>query len=129
MVAAIWHFGKGASSSYAWFDPRRGGLGQYLTRRSLHSLVSLAGLIVLVFFLARLTGDPTNLYLPLDASLQARADFAEKHGFTDPLSVQFGGSSKVSAGSISGIRCARRGRRSRSCSRPFRPRSGSPRSP
>ena len=44
-------------------------MGQYLGRRSLHSLVSLAGLIVLVFFLARLTGDPTNLYLPLDASL------------------------------------------------------------
>ena len=65
-------------------------MGQYLTRRSLHSLVSLLGLIVLVFFLARLTGDPTNLYLPLDASLEARAEFAEKHGFTDPLLVQFG---------------------------------------
>jgi peptide/nickel transport system permease protein len=65
-------------------------LGEYLTRRSLHSLLSLAGLIVLVFFLARLTGDPTNLYLPLDASLEARAEFAEKHGFNDPLLVQFG---------------------------------------
>jgi peptide/nickel transport system permease protein len=66
------------------------GLGEYLSRRSLHSLISLAGLIVLVFFLARLTGDPTNLYLPLDASLQARAEFAEKHGFNDPLIEQFG---------------------------------------
>jgi peptide/nickel transport system permease protein len=65
-------------------------LGEYLTRRSLHSLLSLAGLIVLVFFLARLTGDPTNLYLPLDASLEARAEFAEKHGFNDPLIEQFG---------------------------------------
>ena len=65
-------------------------MGRYLGKRSLHSLISLAGLIVLVFFLARLTGDPTNLYLPLDASLQARADFAEKHGFNDPLIVQFG---------------------------------------
>jgi peptide/nickel transport system permease protein len=65
-------------------------LGDYLTRRSLHSLVSLLGLIVLVFFLARLTGDPTNLYLPLDASLEARAEFAKRHGFTDPLLVQFG---------------------------------------
>jgi peptide/nickel transport system permease protein len=63
---------------------------QYLTRRSLHSLVSLLGLIVLVFFLARLTGDPTNLHLPLDASLEARAEFAEKHGFNDPLIEQFG---------------------------------------
>ena len=65
-------------------------MGDYLTRRSLHSLVSLLGLIILVFFLARLTGDPTNLYLPLDASLEARAEFAQKHGFTDPLLVQFG---------------------------------------
>ena len=65
-------------------------MGEYLTRRSLHSLLSLAGLIVLVFFLARLTGDPTELYLPLDASLEARAEFAEKHGFNDPLLEQFG---------------------------------------
>jgi peptide/nickel transport system permease protein len=62
----------------------------YLGRRTLHSALSLVGLIVLVFVLVRLTGDPTNLYLPLDASLQARADFAEKHGFHDPLIVQFG---------------------------------------
>jgi peptide/nickel transport system permease protein len=65
-------------------------LGHYLGRRSLHSLVSLAGLIVLVFFLARLTGDPSHLYLPLDASLEARAAFAERHGFNDPLLEQFG---------------------------------------
>jgi peptide/nickel transport system permease protein len=65
-------------------------LGEYISRRALSSFVSLAGLIVLVFFLARLTGDPTGLYLPLDASLEARAEFAEKHGFNDPLIVQFG---------------------------------------
>jgi peptide/nickel transport system permease protein len=65
-------------------------VAHYLGRRTLHSALSLVGLIVLVFVLVRLTGDPTNLYLPLDASLQARADFAEKHGFHDPLIVQFG---------------------------------------
>jgi peptide/nickel transport system permease protein len=65
-------------------------LGAYLGRRTLHSLISLIGLIVLVFFLARLTGDPTNLYLPLDASLETRDAFAEKHGFRDPLIEQFG---------------------------------------
>jgi peptide/nickel transport system permease protein len=37
-----------------------------------------------------LTGDPTNLYLPLDASLETRAAFAAKHGFHDPLIEQFG---------------------------------------
>ncbi len=65
-------------------------MGRYLGRRTLHSAASLVGLIVLVFFLARLTGDPTNLYLPLDASLEARAEFAERHGFDDPLVEQFG---------------------------------------
>ncbi|MEM7022723.1 MAG: ABC transporter permease [Pseudomonadota bacterium] len=65
-------------------------MGQYLSRRTLHSAISLVGLIILVFFLARLTGDPTNLYLPIDASLEARAEFAEKHGFNDPVIEQFG---------------------------------------
>ena len=89
---ACWEGGGqcGSTARSVARGPRGGALGEYLTRRSLHSLVSLLGLIVLVFFLARLTGDPTNLYLPLDASLEARAEFAERHGFTDPLLVQFG---------------------------------------
>lgn len=65
-------------------------MGTYLARRAVHSFVSLAGLLILVFFLARLTGDPTNLYLPLDATLEARQEFAERHGFNDPVIVQFG---------------------------------------
>ena len=40
--------------------------------------------------LARLTGDPTNLYLPIDASVEARQEFRAKYGFDDPLIVQFG---------------------------------------
>ena len=64
-------------------------MGQYFTQRTLHSLIALVGLIVLVFFLARLTGDPTNLYLPIDASLEARQAFSDKHGFNKPLLEQF----------------------------------------
>jgi peptide/nickel transport system permease protein len=62
---------------------------RYLGKRSLHSLVSLVGLVVLVFFLARLTGDPTNLYLPIDASPAEKANFAQVHGFNDPVLLQF----------------------------------------
>lgn len=62
----------------------------FIGKRSLASLVSLVGLIVLVFFLSRLTGDPTSLYLPLDASLESREQFRELHGLNDPLIVQFG---------------------------------------
>ncbi|MEM7042274.1 MAG: ABC transporter permease [Pseudomonadota bacterium] len=65
-------------------------MGSYIGRRGLHSVFSLIGLIILVFFLARLTGDPTNLFLPIDASVEAREAFAERHGFNDPLIVQFG---------------------------------------
>jgi peptide/nickel transport system permease protein len=62
----------------------------FIGNRSLASAFSLAGLIVLVFFLSRLTGDPTSLYLPLDASLESREQFRQIHGLNDPLIVQFG---------------------------------------
>jgi peptide/nickel transport system permease protein len=62
----------------------------FIGNRSLSSAVSLIGLIVLVFFLSRLTGDPTSLYLPLDASLESRENFRRLHGLNDPLLVQFG---------------------------------------
>lgn len=65
-------------------------MAHYLGRRTLHSAISLIGLIILVFVLVRLTGDPTNLYLPLDASLEARAEFSARHGFGDPVIEQFG---------------------------------------
>jgi peptide/nickel transport system permease protein len=62
----------------------------FIGKRSLASAFSLIGLIVLVFFLSRLTGDPTALYLPLDASLESREQFRQIHGLNDPLLVQFG---------------------------------------
>lgn len=64
-------------------------MGHFLFRRGLHSLVALAILFLLVFFLSRLTGDPTNLFLPMDASLAEREAFAERNGFNDPVYVQF----------------------------------------
>lgn len=62
----------------------------YILRRGGQSLVALMALLVLVFFLSRLTGNPTDLYMPLDASLEQREAFATKHGFNDPVYVQFG---------------------------------------
>jgi peptide/nickel transport system permease protein len=61
----------------------------FLAKRAFASAISLMGLVVLVFFLSRLTGDPTGLYLPVDASEEARANFREIHGLNDPLMVQF----------------------------------------
>lgn len=62
---------------------------RYLGQRAFHSGFALIGLIVAVFFLARLTGDPTNLYLPIDASLEIRDEFRKKHGFDKPATEQF----------------------------------------
>ncbi|MCJ8141092.1 ABC transporter permease [Falsirhodobacter halotolerans] len=62
----------------------------FLRKRGLASLISLIGLVVLVFFLTRLTGDPTDLFLPIDASQEMRDQFREINGLNDPLIVQFG---------------------------------------
>lgn len=61
----------------------------FLTRRAVHSIFALLGLIIAVFFLARLTGDPTDLFLPLEATREERAAFAAKHGYDRPATEQF----------------------------------------
>lgn len=61
----------------------------FLGKRALASGISFVGLVLLVFFLSRLTGDPTSLYLPLDASEEIKNQFREIHGLNDPLLVQF----------------------------------------
>lgn len=61
----------------------------FLGRRIVASALSLMLLVVAVFFLSRLTGDPTDLYLPIDASQEARDNFRALHGLDDPLLVQF----------------------------------------
>jgi peptide/nickel transport system permease protein len=61
----------------------------YIGRRAYHSIISLIGLLTLVFFLTRLTGDPSALYLPLDSSLEAREAFARLNGLDQPIHIQF----------------------------------------
>ncbi|MGK9283438.1 ABC transporter permease [Sinorhizobium meliloti] len=61
----------------------------YIGRRAYHSIISVIGLLTLVFFLTRLTGDPSALYLPLDSSLEARQAFARLNGLDQPIYVQF----------------------------------------
>lgn len=61
----------------------------YLRTRLLHSVISLACLLVFVFFFARMTGDPSVLYLPVDATPEMRHEFAVLNGLDKPLLVQF----------------------------------------
>lgn len=63
---------------------------RFIRKRAFASLLSLLGLIVAVFFLSRLTGDPAALFLPVDATEEMRQQFREIHGLNDPLVVQFG---------------------------------------
>ncbi|SIQ44772.1 peptide/nickel transport system permease protein [Rhizobium sp. RU35A] len=62
----------------------------FIRKRSVASLISLVGLIVMVFFLSRMTGDPASLFLPVEASAEMKQQFRELHGLNDPLLVQFG---------------------------------------
>jgi len=61
----------------------------YIGRRSLHSAVALALLIVAVFFLARLTGDPADVLLPVNADQALRDEFRALNGLDRPLLEQF----------------------------------------
>ncbi|PZN51840.1 MAG: ABC transporter permease, partial [Proteobacteria bacterium] len=53
------------------------------------SIFSLLVLMVLVFFLSRLTGDPAVLFLPIDATEQMKEEFRRLHGLDRPVLEQF----------------------------------------
>jgi peptide/nickel transport system permease protein len=60
----------------------------FLRRRIVSSAIPLVFVVLGVFVLARLTGDPVNLYLPLSATAEQRAAFAAEHGFDQPILTQ-----------------------------------------
>ncbi|MFB0835808.1 ABC transporter permease [Arthrobacter halodurans] len=60
----------------------------YLRKRIVSSALPLLVVVVGVFALARLTGNPASLYLPLNATQQMRDDFATRNGLDQPLLVQ-----------------------------------------
>ena len=58
-------------------------------QRAIASLLSLIVLMVMVFFLSRLTGDPAALFLPIDATEQMKEQFRALHGLDRPVLEQF----------------------------------------
>jgi len=58
---------------------------RYLRHRTLTSALLLVFVLVAVFVLGRLTGDPASLYLPESATPAQREAFAERNGFNDPI--------------------------------------------
>lgn len=61
---------------------------RFLRRRIYTSLVPLLVVLIGVFFLARLTGDPTSLYLPESATQAQREAFRATNGFDQPILTQ-----------------------------------------
>jgi peptide/nickel transport system permease protein len=62
---------------------------RYLLARFIQSLLLLFGVLVIVFFLVRLTGDPASLMVPKEAPPEQREAFREAMGFNRPLYIQF----------------------------------------
>ncbi|RWZ85070.1 ABC transporter permease [Glutamicibacter sp. HZAU] len=67
----------------------------YLRKRIISSALPLVVVVIGVFALARMTGNPAALYLPLNATEAMREDFAARNGLDQPIWVQmaqyFGG--------------------------------------
>ncbi len=65
-------------------------MGRYLTRRLLHSLLTLLGVSVLVFAILRvLPGDPARMLLPDGAPQSAVDELNRQLGLKEPLPVQY----------------------------------------
>ena len=58
-------------------------------RRLAFAVVILWGISTIVFFLTYLSGDPVNLLLPPDATVEERQEFRELRGYNRPLLVQY----------------------------------------
>jgi ABC-type dipeptide/oligopeptide/nickel transport system permease component len=64
-------------------------MGAYLLARAGQSLLAMVCVLVLAFFMVRLTGDPAVVMLPQEATAADVAAFRSAMGFDRPLSVQF----------------------------------------
>jgi ABC-type dipeptide/oligopeptide/nickel transport system permease component len=62
---------------------------RYIASRCLQGIVMVLGLMVLVFFLVRLSGDPVDLLAPRDATPEQRAEIRTAYGLDRPTMVQF----------------------------------------
>ena len=62
---------------------------RFFMTRVVQSILLLFGVLLIVFFLIRLTGDPASLMVARDAPEDVREAFREAMGFNRPLIVQF----------------------------------------
>ena len=62
---------------------------RYILKRLLQAVICILGESVIIFMLARLTGDPALLMLPLGSPLEAILALREKWGLDLPIHVQY----------------------------------------
>jgi peptide/nickel transport system permease protein len=62
---------------------------RYLLSKLIQSILLICGVLFLVFFMLRITGDPASLMLSREASPEQIEKFREAMGFNRPLIVQF----------------------------------------
>src|SRR5262245_29837150 len=68
----------------------RAAMLTFIRRRLISSVVTLIGVVIVVFFLARLTGSPADLFFPEGASQERIEAFNRAYGLDKPLVQQFG---------------------------------------
>lgn len=61
----------------------------YIIRRCLQSLIVFGAILVTVFLMLHITGDPAAVLMPLDASEEDLQAFRQDMGFDKPLHIQF----------------------------------------
>ena len=62
----------------------------YIIRRSLQSIVVFCAILVIIFSMLWLTGNPAEVLLPVDADQEAIDALSKEMGFDQPLYIQFG---------------------------------------
>ena len=65
-------------------------MGRFIYRRLMHGLIVIFGVTIIVFVVTRMVGDPVQVMLPLESTLEQRAAFEKKLGLDRPIYIQFG---------------------------------------
>ena len=62
----------------------------FIIRRALQALVLIKCVLIFVFLLLHISGDPISVMLPEEATKEEEALLRKQYGFDKPLIVQYG---------------------------------------
>jgi peptide/nickel transport system permease protein len=61
----------------------------YIIRRLLQSFIVIKGVLLIVFFMLQMTGDPAGVLMPEDSDEEDIAEFRKEMGFDLPIHIQY----------------------------------------